>query len=346
MIFKNRNKSLAPEVNPVLVEVTRGDMVESHHRGAACVVDDKGTVLASWGDIGRPVFARSAIKPLQALPLIETGAADRFELTNREIALACASHNGQDLHVQGVNDWLTKVGFSDDILACGAHLPLHAPSAEQLHRDRYLPSQLHNNCSGKHTGFLTTAAHMNEPPQGYVELNHPVQQRVRNTLIEMVEDDLDKAPLGVDGCGIPVIGMPLQLIAYAMARFGSGHGLSAARAKAAKRIARAMMSEPFMVAGDERFCTDMMSAGRNEVMVKTGAEGVYVAALPNQGLGLSVKVDDGSKRAADVAIAALLHRFAKLENRGKEFLANVQRMPVKNAAGKLVGITRLASGWL
>jgi L-asparaginase II len=230
--------------NPVLVEIWRGDLVESRHHGAAAIVDGEGRVVEAWGAIDRPVFARSAIKPLQALPLVETGAAERFGLGDQEVALACASHRGEPQHTERVAHWLARVGLGAGDLECGSHLPYHEPTAQALIRAGEAPSALHSNCSGKHSGFLTTAQHRGEPTAGYVAPDHPVQRRVTQVLQEMSGLDLARAPRGTDGCGIPVIGMSLHGMARAMARLADTKGLGIERAHAAKRILDAMRNAP------------------------------------------------------------------------------------------------------
>jgi L-asparaginase II len=331
--------------NPVLVDVSRGDMIESQHRGAVAVIDARGKVVAAWGDIERPVFARSAIKPLQALPLVESGAAESLEVSDEELALACASHGGEPEHVQTVNNWLDRIGLVSSDLECGAHLPLYQPAAAALLRSGDTPSALHNNCSGKHVGFLTTMVHLGEPTHGYSHADHPVQRRVRQTLEDMSDEQLVDAPTGIEGCGIPVIGLSLRATAYAMARLGSPHGLPVERARACERIARAMVTAPFMVAGSDRFCTEVMRVTGNDALVKTGAEGFYTAALPIKGLGVALKIDDGAGRAAEVAMGAVLRYLKILDDSAVQSLSEQLEPPVQNWAGTTVGRIRSTPGW-
>ncbi|MFQ5994683.1 MAG: asparaginase [Acidiferrobacterales bacterium] len=333
------------EANPILAEVLRGDMVESVHRGAAAVVAADGALVSGWGDIERPVYARSAIKPLQALPLVETGAADRFRLSDTEIALACASHNSEPEHVQAVARWLSAIGLSPVDLECGPHLPLSEQATMQLLRAGESPSALHNNCSGKHAGFLTTAVHLDEPTRSYSQGAHPVQQRVRQVLEEMSGSALVDAPAGIDGCGIPVVGLSLKATAFAMARLGDPTTLQPARAQAARRILQAMAAAPFMVAGSRRFCTEVMQRLGTTAVVKVGAEGVFAATLPNKGLGVALKIDDGARRAAVVAIGALLAHLGVLDEADRRALANQLQPPVHDRSGAVVGQVRPAPGW-
>ena len=336
---------VASNENPVLVDVWRGDMVESRHRGAVAVVDARGNVVAAWGDIDRPLFARSAIKPLQALPLVESGAAESLKVSDEELALACASHGGEPGHVQTANDWLDRIGLGPDDLECGGHLPYYQPATAALLRSGDTPSAVHNNCSGKHVGFLTTAMHLGEPTHGYSRPDHPVQRRVRQTLEDLSGEKLVDAPTGIEGCGIPVIGLSLRATAYAMARLGSPQDLPVKRARACERVAQAMTNAPFMVAGSKRFCTEVMRVTGSDVIVKTGAEGFFTAALPTRGFGVALKIDDGAGRAAEVAMGAILRYLKVLDDLAVQSLSEQLEPSVQNWTGTLVGRICTTSGW-
>ncbi len=324
---------MGTEPNPVLAEITRGDHVESRHRGAFAVVDALGRAVLSSGDVERPVYARSAIKPLQALPLIETGAADAFSLTEREIALACASHSGETCHVEAVQAWLAGIGCGEDDLVCGARPP--DPGME------YQPA--HDNCSGKHSGFLTVARHLGHPTKGYHRRDHPVQNHVLGVLEQMSGLDLGDAPRGIDGCGIPVIAMPLRNIALAMARLADPADQPDARQAACARIRSAMAAEPHMVAGEGRFCTRIMEVTREAALIKTGAEGVYCGALAHAGLGIAVKIDDGATRAAQVVMGALLLRLEILDDGNSEPIRDALEPTIYSRSGEAVGQMRAVS---
>src|SRR6185437_8560881 len=290
--------------NPVLVEITRGPLVESVHRGAVAVADAQGRLRLAVGDTEAAIFPRSALKPIQAVPLIESGAAARFGLSDEEVALACASHSGEPQHTTRIAAWLQRIGCSVTDLACGPHRPVHEATANAmiLRGERWTP--LHNNCSGKHTGFMTLARGLGENPAGYQQLEHPVQQAVETTLKEMA--GLHGAlPHGIDGCTVPNFALPLAALARAMAAFADPADLPPSRAQACARIVAAMTAYPELVAGTGRSCTLLMRQSPN-IAVKTGAEGVYVAILPSLGLGVALKVDDGTTRAAEAAIAAVL----------------------------------------
>lgn len=322
--------------NPILAEVTRGAMVESRHRASLAVIDTAGRVMLSAGDHQAPVYGRSAIKPLQALPLIESGAAEAFGLSDAEIALACASHSGEPRHVEAVAAWLERIGCTAADLECGAHPPYDEKAAAALLRAGGEVSTLHNNCSGKHTGFLTTARHLGLPTKGYIRYDHPVQQRVLGVLEVMTGLDLSAAPRGIDGCGIPVIAIPLGNMALAMARLADPRDQPEARQAACARVLKAMTAEPFMVAGSGRYCTRAMKSLGGRAILKTGAEGVYCGAVPGEGLGFAIKADDGAGRAAEAVAGQVLRRLGLIGAGEEALLVH----PLRNRAGVEVGEVR------
>ncbi len=330
---------------PVLVEVWRGAMAESRHRGSIAIVDADGRAVETLGDVERPVYARSAVKPLQALPLIETGAADALEVTDEELALACASHGGETRHVDLVGAWLKRLGLSAQDLECGAHAPSHAAAAKALYAAGAEPTPLHNNCSGKHTGMLATCRHLGEATRGYIKFEHPEQQRVARALSEMTGVDIAAAPRGIDGCGLPQYGIPLKSLARAFAKFAAPDSLAPARREACRRIAAAMTAHPFLLAGTGRFCTRAIEISAGKALVKTGAEGVYIAALPGEGIGIALKIEDGAARAAEVAMAALLLRYAGLDAAQTASFQALLKPPINNVAGLAVGGIRPAPGF-
>jgi L-asparaginase II len=299
--------------NPIVVEVLRGDRVESAHRGSGCVVDPDGAVLFAFGDIETPIYPRSSVKAFQALPLIESGAADAFGLTGAEIALACASHSGEKAHVTTVQQMLDKAAIDHDDLCCGPHWPLGPDAARSLAHDHKLPNQLHNNCSGKHAGFLCLAAHQGWRNVNYVEPGHPVQEAARVAIADMTGETLDDERRAVDGCSIPTYAVSLKGLARGFARFATGAGLSPVRAAAVARLREAAIQFPHFIAGSGRFDTRWMELFGKKSFTKTGAEGVFIASLPEVGLGVAVKAEDGAGRAAEVMIAALIARFAAFD---------------------------------
>ncbi|HSH41029.1 MAG TPA: asparaginase [Arenicellales bacterium] len=331
------------QANPILVEISRGPAVESIHRGSAVVVDRRGRVVRFWGDMNAPVYPRSAVKPLQAIPMLRTGAARALSVSEEEIALACASHSGEAVHTSRVRRWLSRLGYSPGDLECGAHPPTDPSARRELYRRGGEPTALHNNCSGKHAGFLTICRHLGFPPRGYIDAGHPVQELVRDALEELTGCPLRSAPRGVDGCGIPVFAIPLRGLAGAMARLADPQDLDDATAEAAEAIRRAMTSHPYLVAGRDRFCTRVMETLTPRVVVKSGAEGTFCAALPDQGLGIALKIDDGASRASDVAAGAILRRLGAIDESQFAALRSTLEPDVDNVAGLKVGTMRPAS---
>jgi L-asparaginase II len=337
-------------MNPILVELQRGNLVESFHRGALAVVDADGDIVAALGDIGRPVFPRSAVKLLQALPLVASGAADRLGLSDEELALACASHNGEEAHVRIAAAMLAKVGLDVGTLECGTHWPYLDTAVRALAAAGREPNALHNNCSGKHAGFLCLACAMHGRTElrrfthGYVDADHPVMREVSAALQAATGFELAGAPRGTDGCSIPTYGIPLRHLALGFARAGSGIGLSEAHARAARRLRAAVAKAPFMVAGTGRFDTRVMELLGERVFCKVGAEAVYCAALPERGLGVAIKIDDGNNaRAAEVVMAAVIEAFVALDDGQAEFMRNFSDAPLRNWNGTEVGRLRAAA---
>ncbi len=326
-------------MDPVLVEATRGGIVESRHRGAAVVVDAHGGTVLSVGDVEQAVFPRSAVKALLALPLVETGAADRLGLTDAQLALACASHSGQPEHVGAAAAMLARAGRTGDVLECGAHWPYREDAMRAMIAAGQTPTPLHNNCSGKHAGFVCLACDQGHDPAGYVSPEHPTMQMVTRALAEMTGTALDARNRAVDGCSIPTFAIPLRALALAFARFATGQGLSPDRAAAAARLRAAVAGHPFMVAGSDRFDTRLMTATGPAVFSKTGAEGVFCVALPTLGLGLALKCDDGAGRASEAATAAILRRLLPDLS---EVLADLARPTLRNWNGIAVGEVRPA----
>jgi len=328
--------------NPVVVEVTRGNRVESAHRGAGAVVDAEDRIVMAFGDVERAVYPRSAVKALQALPLIESGAADCLGLSDQEIALACASHSGSEDHVATARSMLAKAGRDASALECGAHWPLGEAAARALARSGGTPNALHNNCSGKHAGFICVAMSMGVDPKNYVAPDHPVQREAAQAIEVATGAKLSEETRAVDGCAIPTYAIPLKALAQGFARFGTGQGLSPARRKAAARIRSSVAAHPLTVAGKGRFDTEAMTILGARAFTKAGAEGVYCAALPEAGLGLAVKADDGAGRAAQVMIAALIARFAGLDGDTLARLTPLLSPLILNWNGAEVGLVRPA----
>ncbi len=318
---------------PVAVEVRRGPAVESRHRVAVAVAAVGGRITARVGDTATPVFPRSAIKPIQALALVETGAADAFGLGAVELALACASHGGEPMHVEAVRAWLRRVGLGERDLECGAHVPLDRAAARALRARGGTPSPLHNNCSGKHAGMLTTALHLGAPTAGYLAPDHAVQRRIRTVFEELAGVALP-AP-GIDGCGVPTWPLPLERLAVAAADL--------CERPAARRLFAAMRAEPDLVAGTGRLNTALLRA-RPDLVAKAGAEGTYVAVLPERGLGVALKVEDGAARGAEVALLAVLERLVGGIADHPD-LRSFAEPPLTSVAGRTVGVIGAAPDW-
>ena len=325
--------------NPILVEVTRGPLVESRHRGAVAVVDAEGRTVLAVGDVAAPVFPRSAIKALQALPLVESGAAERYGFGDEALALACASHSGEPAHVAGVAQMLARANLSPTDLRCGVHWPMAQSAAAAVARSGG-PSALHNNCSGKHAGFLCLACAMGADTTGYFRPDHPVQRQVRAVLEDFTGTALDEDGCAIDGCSVPTWAVPLERLALAFAKFGTGQGLAPARAQAAARLRAACARQAWFVAGTGRFCTAIMAHFGERVFVKTGAEGVYCGALPGQALGIAVKCDDGAGRASQAIMAAAIARFLPLDAADRAVLAPFIRPTLRNWNDYEVGAIR------
>ena len=289
-----------------MVEVWRGDFLESVHQGHAVICDARGDVVEAWGDPSAVILPRSSAKMIQALPLIESGAAARAGLTPAHLALACASHNGQSIHTEPVRRWLSDLGLDQAALRCGPQPPDLAADRQALRDARKIPDQTHNNCSGKHSGFLTLGQHLGAGPD-YIDPDHPVQRAVRAAFEDMT--GADKLGFAIDGCSAPNFACSLKGLATAMAQFASAAGGASSRDQAATELWQAMSQHPDLVAGDGRACTRIMTIAGPRAVVKTGAEGVFVAILPELGLGVALKIADGATRASDVAITSLLARL-------------------------------------
>ena len=327
-------------MNPALVEVTRGGRTESLHRGVAVVVDADGRVIFAAGDAESVIYPRSAAKPLQALPLVASGAVEQLGLTGAEIALACGSHAGQPEHIAVADSMLHKAGRDASSLECGVHWPLGDAAARGLAAVGALPTALHNNCSGKHAGFICLACLRQLDPTGYVQPDHPVMREVTATLAEVTGATLDDSVRGIDGCSIPAFALQLRALATGFARLGSGHHLTPSLARASARIRSAIATNPVMLAGTGRFDTRIATAFGEAVLCKCGAEGTAAAAIPELGIGLAVKIDDGAGRAVEVAMASLLRRSLPESLGDHDALRQLAASPLRNWNGLTVGWLR------
>lgn len=321
-----------------LIELWRGGMLESVHRGHAVVCDPSGIVEA-WGDPDAVIFPRSSCKMIQALPLLESGAAREAGLGPEQLALSCASHNGAAIHVERVDAWLKQRGLSERDLRCGSHMPGDKPEAERLTCSAESPCQLHNNCSGKHAGFLTLNQHLKGGTE-YVELDHPVQTAIKSAFEEVTEET--SPGFGIDGCSAPNHTCTVTGLARAMAAFAAPGG--GARGDAMSALVQAMCAFPELVAGEGRACTALMRAMKGRVAVKTGAEAVFVAILPDRKMGVALKILDGGTRASEAAITAILIHLGVLDPAHPvvdTYLTGDQ----KNWRGLVTGQLRRAAGF-
>lgn len=332
-------------MNPVLVNQWRGNAIECRHRGAVAVVDATGRVFSSLGDIQRTVFPRSAIKFLQAIPFVESGAIEKFGLDDRHIALACASHNGEPIHAGLAQDWLEKIGCEHDDLECGAELPLHKATQFELMTEGRGPQRVHHNCSGKHLGFLSTCKLNGEQSQNYRLYNHAAQKRWFDVLESVTNARVSQLPWGYDGCAIPSVAMPLQRTALAMARLGDKSYFQGNRREAVERIKAAVSAHPYLVAGKERLCTALMEILAPDILVKVGAAGVYTALVPEHGLGIALKVDDGHDGAARVALGAALNSLGVLPSDKARALGEYFLPSINNSRGENIGRYEPSSEW-
>lgn len=335
--------------NPILAEALRGGIVESFHRGALAVVDADGALHTALGDIERPVFPRSAIKVLQALPLVASGAAERWGLNDEELALACASHGGEPPHTATAAAMLAKAGVDVEALECGTHWPYHDTSVKALAAAGQSPSALHNNCSGKHAGFVCLGCLMADGRgadrrqflRGYVRPEHPVMREVTAAVQATTGYNLAHTAVGTDGCSIPTHAIPLRHLAHAFARIATGVGLSAGHARAARRLRTAVAKAPHRVAGSGRLDSRLMERLGERLFCKVGAEGMYCAALPELGLGLAIKIDDGNNaRACEVVLAAVVEGLLPLDDGDRAFVHALSDLTLGNWNGIEVGRLR------
>ena len=324
-------------VNPVLAHSVRGNWIENRHRGAICVSDAAGNVVASVGDVSAEIFPRSAIKAMQALAIFKLGADKLYGLGDAAIALACASHNGEEPHVELAQTMLEAIDLDENALECGIHPPIDPVARKALFADGGRPRTLHNACSGKHAGMLAVARAMGIETHGYARAEHAVQQLVRSGVEEVLDHRLTDGKCGMDGCSIPTWAAPISAIARGFARMASGEGLQTETASAAKAIFDAATTHPFLVGGTGSFDSEAMEVFGGRLMLKFGADGVYCGALRDQGLGFALKCDDGSVAAATAMVAGLLCEIARPDPSQRAVLETRLRADQRNWAGHHVG---------
>lgn len=321
----------------VLVNVVRGPLIESVHRGMIAIVNSNGELVASVGDIEKNVFARSSMKPMQAIPIIETGAAKHYQFDDADIALSCASHNGEGQHTDRVQSILERLDLHILDLKCGTHPPRYQSAYEKVIQEGKEITPIYNNCSGKHSGMLATAKHMDETIENYYEMDHPVQQRILSVISEVTETPIDEIEIGIDGCGVPVHGIPLKNLALGFARMANPDMFDEPRKQAIKQVTTAMMNAPEMVGGTSRFCTDFMKHMNGRMFGKAGAEGVYCVGVPEAGIGIAIKVEDGNGRATSAVIMEVLSQLDLLDSREAKDLESYHIPVLLNARKEEVG---------
>ena len=326
-----------------LVEVTRAGLVESVHYGSIVVAEPSGRVVKSVGYPATPTFMRSAAKPIQALAVITSGAAERFGFSDRELAAMCGSLNGEPFQVEVVLEILEKIGLGPEALQCGVHRPSHRPTAQAMAARGEKPTELHNNCAGKHAAMLAICVHNRWPVEDYTSLEHPVQQLMLDVLAQVCAYPREQVGVGIDGCGVAVFRVPLMVMAGAYARLARPEegGLTGALKEAAEAVMRACLAHPEMIAGSSRLCTRLMQAAAGRVLAKTGAEGSYAMALGPQGLGVGIKVMDGAMRALGPVCTHVLHCLGEVTHEQLEGeLADLYRPVITNHRAEVVGEIR------
>lgn len=330
---------------PILVEVRRDSIVESRHRGAIVIADPEGQVIAHLGNDALVTSTRSTIKPIQAIPFITSGAADHFSVDERELAVVCASHEGEPIHTETVAGMLARAGLDESALRCGAHAPYNEETAKRLEASGQPFNQLHNNCSGKHTGMLMTAVLRGLPVDDYVSAEHPVQREIISTFARLADLE-ENLPIAIDGCSAPTFGVPLHSLAVAFARLVGQSDSNSIASSAASRIAAAMINHPEMVGGTKgRFDTELLRAGHGKLICKIGAEAAYsVGVLPckqfPRGAGIAFKMEDGSYRGLGPTVVETLAQLRVLDDREVGQLAMFHLPLVENRRGAAVGEVR------
>jgi len=325
-----------------LVDVVRGNIVESEHWGHIAVVNSEGEVLYSKGNPNKVTFARSSMKPLQAIPIVETGAADTYQLEPADLSLACASHSGEDQHTDRVKTILNKLGLTTESLKCGTHPPRWQETYERLMKSGTEITAEYNNCSGKHSGMLTTAIHMGESLEDYYKTDHPVQKRIIEVISDLTETPVDEIEIGIDGCGVPVHGIPLKNLALGFAKMANPVSQPEKRKKAIEEVTSAMMVAPEMVGGTDRFCSDFMRIEDGRMFGKAGAEGVYCIGDLETGLGIAIKIEDGNGRATSPVAVEVLKQLGLLTDEQQELLKEYHYPSLKNARQEIIGQLRPA----
>ncbi|KJS20831.1 MAG: hypothetical protein VR72_13840 [Clostridiaceae bacterium BRH_c20a] len=325
-----------------LIEVTRNDMVESVHRGVLAVVDNRGNTIYSVGNPNYCTFIRSAAKPMQAVPVLERGAALHFGFNERELAVITSSHSGELEHQEAVKGILSKIGLDNSNLLCGTTRPLHKPTVNNMLLENIKPGPIHCPCSGKHAGMLSIAVHEKMSLKDYYILEHPVQQIMLETMAEFAEVEKGEIKIGIDGCGVPVFAMPIRAMALAYANFARSDKYSLKRQEACQRLSNAMVNYPQLVAGTGRFTTVLLEQLGDKGIAKDGTEGIFCVGLPKEGLGIAVKIEDGGARALAPVVLKVLDELGILTEQDKEALKAYYHPQIRNFRDEVIGTIRTA----
>ncbi len=328
--------------HPLVIEVVRGNAVESQHQVMAVVADERGLVSSFWGNVDYLTFPRSAIKPLQALPLVESGAMEKFGLDEKMLALACASHTGEKHHLTSLHHWLEKLKLTEADLYCGPAYPSHQASHHEMIKKNQKPSPLLNNCSGKHLGIISTCLALGENFQDYHRVEHPAQVRLRKILSDLMRVPMEKMPIGVDGCAIPTHATPLQNIAIGMSEFFDEKELSEPRRRSMHRILHAWRYNPTYVSGSHDFASELARKTHGRALLKPGAEGAYCGVMPEKGFAFALKVADGDSRAAEVAAAAIFRQHGAMAEEENQDLKQWTMPVLRNTRTDVVGLLKVA----
>lgn len=322
----------------VLATVSRNGIIESTHLGDLVVADAGGQVRHVAGNPERLAYYRSSSKPLQALTVVGSGAADRFSLTRAELAVCCASHCGSALHVKTVAGILEKIGLDASALQCGTHMPGDETERRRLIQSGEAPTPLHNNCSGKHAGMLAAAVAMGADTASYLDLDHPVQKDILTNLELATDISREAFHIGADGCGAPTVAVPLQAVAVSFARLANPDDMPADFRTAALKVCEAMGAAPEMVSGPGSFNTVLLDRGRGHLVAKAGAEGLFALGICDpRRLGVAMKTADGSSRPQPPVIMHLVDRFGALAAPEQESMAAFSEMEITNCHGTVVG---------
>lgn len=324
----------------VVAQVYRGELIDLTHIGHLAVVNEKGELLYWVGNPKRVTYIRSSAKPIQALVALESGAVDAYEISEEELALFCASHNGEEIHTKTIKNILNKAELGVEFLQCGTHPSLNPLVAKELEQKGDKLDNANSNCSGKHSGMLISAQYKNEDLDSYLNLNHPVQQRILQTLSEICEYDKKKIIIGTDGCGVPVHALPLDVYAHGVAKLAKPEVFNNQRAANVKRVIKAMVKFPHMVAGRDRLCTDLMKVTKGKLFAKLGADGYYAVGIIGKGIGMTFKAEDGRIPIVEALAVHTLYRLGYLTQEEFDSLEKYHKIEVKNHRGETVGKTK------